>query len=372
MVAELVRQRVVAVGSPVHDAFRAVLRHRFLPEADVDDVYRDAAVVTHRSPDGVPISSSSQPSVMAQMLEQLAVRPGHRVLEVGTGTGYNAALLATLVGPQGSITTVDVDPAICVAARRRLLDSGATNVSVVAGDGWMGVGGRGLFDRIEATVGVSDLSTAWITRLEGNGVLVAPLWLRAGLQASVAFRRTKGGLESTSVEPCAFMRLRGAGAGDPAYERVGEWTVGFDKPDPEKAALVGQLLQEPPEVEPAPALDPGWFTGIALRRPDAISFFSTRREGALVCCGILDPSVSGIAMIASSPGVGSTMQVFGGELARRRLLGLIETEEPIDVRSLTIRAIPAGVTVDGRGALAVLRRRNFSFVIDRRTPVRVV
>ncbi len=88
--------RARLIRSPaVEAAFRAAPRHLFLPEVPVEQVYRDEAIVTKRQ-DGVPISSSSQPAIMAIMLEQLALEPGHRVLEIGAGTGYNAALLAPM------------------------------------------------------------------------------------------------------------------------------------------------------------------------------------------------------------------------------------------------------------------------------------
>lgn len=366
MVAELVRRGAVAGESPIHAAFRSVRRHWFLPGTDLDEVYSDAAVVTHRSADGVPVSSSSQPTVMVRMLQQLSVGPGHKVLEVGTGTGYNAALLGTLVGPRGSVTTVDVDPGICEAARVNLRARGISNVSVVAGDGWSGVGGPGPFDRIQATVGVCDLSTEWIANLEEDGVLVAPLWLRAGLQASVAFRRTQGGLESTSVEPCAFMRLRGVGAGDPTYMQVGAWTVSFERPDPEKAALLAQLLEgAPTSTKAAPALHPGWFTPLALRQPDALSLFSASPGGPLVCCGILDAPARSLAVVTSGSNGASEVQVFGGEQAGRRLLDLVRSEAPVDVSSLTITAVPAGGIVEGRvGAMARLTRNNFTFLLS--------
>src|SRR5207245_8982442 len=99
------------VPSPgVEGAFRAVPRHLFVPGVDPTEVYADRAIQTKRAPNGRGISSSSQPSIMAIMLEQLGLAPGMRVLEIGAGTGYNAALLAHLVGEQGHVTTVDIDP----------------------------------------------------------------------------------------------------------------------------------------------------------------------------------------------------------------------------------------------------------------------
>jgi protein-L-isoaspartate(D-aspartate) O-methyltransferase len=92
--------------SPViAEAFSTVPRHLFVPDVSVEAAYWDQWIVTKRIPGGEVVSSSSQPEIMATMLEQLDVRPGHRVLEIGAGTGYNAALLAHLVGPTGSVTS---------------------------------------------------------------------------------------------------------------------------------------------------------------------------------------------------------------------------------------------------------------------------
>src|SRR5689334_11280094 len=101
MDAESLRGRLIdglvsdgVLGSAsVEAALRAVPRHLFLPDQPLETVYADRAVPTKRGADGVPISSSSQPAIMAIMLEQLALEPGMRVLEIGAGTGYNAALL---------------------------------------------------------------------------------------------------------------------------------------------------------------------------------------------------------------------------------------------------------------------------------------
>ncbi|MBV9229518.1 MAG: methyltransferase, FxLD system, partial [Chloroflexi bacterium] len=86
----------------IEAAFRAVPRHLFLPTVALDEVYRDQAIAT-RSINNQVVSSSSQPTIMAIMLEQLQLQPGHRVLEIGSGTGYNAALMAHIVGETGEV-----------------------------------------------------------------------------------------------------------------------------------------------------------------------------------------------------------------------------------------------------------------------------
>ncbi|QYN37053.1 hypothetical protein K1T35_07305 [Pseudonocardia sp. DSM 110487] len=110
----LVRKIRAAGGAwrePVQQALRAVPRHLFVPEVPLEEAYAvGSAVVTKRDPRGIPLSSASAPGIVALMLDQLDVRPGHRVLEIGSGTGYNAALLAELTGSGGQVVTMDIDP----------------------------------------------------------------------------------------------------------------------------------------------------------------------------------------------------------------------------------------------------------------------
>ncbi|MDQ7828157.1 MAG: DUF309 domain-containing protein [Armatimonadota bacterium] len=181
------------VRSPrVEQAFRSVPRHLFLPHVAMEVAYSEEAVVTRRDPSGMPISSSSMPAIMAAMLEQLDVRPGHRVLEIGAGTGYNAALLAALAGPTGRVTTVDLDEDIVQEARAHLADAGFA-AQVVCRDGWLGVEEDAPFDRIVATVGVWDLSPHWVEQLREGGVLVIPSGCVPDCRPRWCCGRRKGG-----------------------------------------------------------------------------------------------------------------------------------------------------------------------------------
>lgn len=348
-------------------AFRAVRRHWFLPEAALADVYRDRALVTHRSEDGIPISSSSQPALMALMLEQVAAQPGMTVLEIGAGTGYNAALLGWLVGPGGTVVTVDVDPAVTGPATRHLAAAGASNVEVVTGDGWQ-LEAPARFERIEATVGVWDLSPSWLRHLEPGGLLVVPVWLRAGQQASIAFREVDGRLVSDSVEPCGFMRMRGPGAGDPTYTQLGAWTVTLDGASPERVDALATLLNTDSSTRPAPPLERGWFTAIALREPDAVNLFAAGRDSSITRSGILQVSPPGLAVVETCPPARNVFRVFGSDEPLRRFLDLLERHPAIDPSRLAISAIPTGEPVDGEGALATLVRPNFTFVVRASAP----
>lgn len=207
----------------VATAFGRVPRHVFVPGALPADVYADRSI-TIKLDDGVPVSSSSQPAIMAQMLEMLGLRGGERVLEIGTGSGYNAALLAELVGPRGAVTTIDIDGELVAAARRHLDDAGYAQVRTIVADGAAGDPEGAPFDGIVATVGVEQIPPAWIDQLRGGGRLVAPLTIRT-MQKVVSFERTIHGLESSAALDAGFIMLRGPSAtqhsrtialGDPA------------------------------------------------------------------------------------------------------------------------------------------------------------
>jgi protein-L-isoaspartate(D-aspartate) O-methyltransferase len=223
----LLRERQEISGD-VAGALLTVPRHLFLPGVEPESAYRDEPVVTKRDAEGWPISSSSQPSIMATMLGQLDVRPGMRVLEIGAGTGYNAALLAHLAGPGGHVVSVDIDADIVIEARRHLDEAGYPQVEVVCADGAEGFAERAPYDRLIATVGVWDLPPAWLEQLGAGGRLVAPVDLR-GVQASVALERADGHWASRSVAGCGFMRMRGPSGGPEALVTLrrdpGLWLV---------------------------------------------------------------------------------------------------------------------------------------------------
>jgi protein-L-isoaspartate(D-aspartate) O-methyltransferase len=159
-------------------AFRSVPRELFLPrvaaEKGLEAVYRDEAIPTKFDAAGSAVSSSSQPTVMAAMLSRLELQPGLRVLEVGAGTGYNAALLSTIVGPSGSVTSVDID-AVVARHARGALRSGGYPVRVVTGDGRDGVRTYAPYDRIIVTASSDRLPAAWVEQLREGGLLEVPL-----------------------------------------------------------------------------------------------------------------------------------------------------------------------------------------------------
>ena len=273
-----VRGQGGATDPLVADALRVVPRHIFLPDLPPDAAYRDEPIVTKRDSHGQPTSSSSQPTIMAIMLDQLGVAPGHRVLEIGAGTGFNAALLHQIVGPKGRVTSLDLDEDVVELAKDNLDACGCT-VTVLHADGALGHPDGAPYDRIIATVGVSDLAPAWLEQLAPDGRIVVPLDLR-GVQRSVVFERSVEGngdhWTSRSAMPCGFMRMRGALAGpEETYVLDKDAALTLSVPearDLDVSALRQVLAESPTEldtgVSPSMAeLFDGLSLWLAIREP---------------------------------------------------------------------------------------------------------
>ena len=360
MVDQLLRQGFLR--SPrLEEAFRAVPRHLFLPGVPLEVVYSGQAIPTHFGPEGLATSSSSEPAIMAEMIDQLQLQPGDRVLEIGTGTGYNAAILAYLAGPEGDVTTIDIDADVVEEARGNLERAGFPHVRTVLGDGWIGVPEAAPYDRIVVTVGVWDLSPYWVEQLRTGGVLVAPLWLGAGVQASIAFCKGEARLRSLSVVPCGFMRMRGPHAGPEGYVLIDGWNACMDEIRVERIDLLKRLLSTEPRREPAPDLPPGWFIRLALQEPEAIAL---HREGEWLHAmrGIFQASQESLALVESLGRSVRGMLAFGGESAMQRLKETLSHLKPLDLRSLEVEAVPSACSEEG-GDRLVLQRRSFRFLL---------
>jgi protein-L-isoaspartate(D-aspartate) O-methyltransferase len=199
-------------SADVERALRTVARHLFVPEVSPEEAYADKAITTKPGgPGGRPASCASEPTVVAMMLGQLDVQPGMRVLEIGAGTGYNAALLAELAGDTGQVTTIDIHPDVTERARHTLDAAGYDRVRVITGDGTFGVGEHAPYDRIIVTVGPWDLPPAWADQLTPRGRLVVPLHWR-GQARSVAFvHQDNGVLRATNSQLCGFIPMIGDG-----------------------------------------------------------------------------------------------------------------------------------------------------------------
>jgi protein-L-isoaspartate O-methyltransferase len=154
-----------------------------------------------------PSSSSSQPSMVFTMLADLGVRDGHRVLEIGTGTGWNAGLLSHRLGSD-NVVSIECDPEVSRGAAGHLRAAGLSPM-VIVGDGRLGYAGGALYDRVIATCSVGEIPPAWIEQTAPGGLIVAPWGTEYGGEAVVRLTVGEDGTASGHfTRSSAFMRLR--------------------------------------------------------------------------------------------------------------------------------------------------------------------
>jgi len=193
MVARLKEAGVLATPS-IERAMQRVPRHLFVPQVDRHSAYRDEAAIVKHAADGSAISSASQPTIVATMLERLQVAPGHRILEIGTGTGYNAALLSTLSGEDGYVVSVELEPDLAEDAIRTIAQVADHHVEVITGDGRLGYPPRAPYDRVVVTTGAQEVADAWKEQLAPDGLLVVPIVDQQGVGSIVVFEEVDGEL----------------------------------------------------------------------------------------------------------------------------------------------------------------------------------
>ena len=205
-------------------------------------IYQDRPLVMLVDERQRAISSSSMPTVMAMMLEALSVQPGMRVLEIGAGSGYNAALLAHLTGDGAQVTTIELEEELARTAHRALSKTSGP-VSVHVGDGRLGVPERAPYERLIATVSASDIPRAWYEHLAPGGRLVMDL--QGSLQQSsflILDKAADGSVRGRfDPRPLSFMPLRStgeAGAARPVARLLREPVSGEVTLSEQQAALL--------------------------------------------------------------------------------------------------------------------------------------
>jgi protein-L-isoaspartate(D-aspartate) O-methyltransferase len=177
-------------------ALEEVPREAFVGEADRADAYRDSAL-------GIACGQTiSQPFVVAYMTEQLQLQKQHRVLEIGAGSGYQAAVLSKLAG---KVLTVERFRTLADTARARLEKLGFDNVEVMLGDGYALPANIGPFDRIIVTAAMVEIPPNLTDRLETDGILIAPVGPQHGVQTLVRIVKTAAGLERRELVDVRFV-----------------------------------------------------------------------------------------------------------------------------------------------------------------------
>ena len=177
-------------------AMEEIPRDVFVTAADRADAYRDSALAIACG------QTISQPFVVAYMTEQLQLKKGHRVLEIGTGSGYQAAILSRLCG---QVLTIERYRTLADSARARLESLACDNVEVMLGDGFDVPANVGEFDRIIVTAAMTQLPETLMQRLGPGGVLIAPVGPQQGVQTLVRMLRTDAGFERKELVDVRFV-----------------------------------------------------------------------------------------------------------------------------------------------------------------------
>ncbi|QHC26377.1 methyltransferase, FxLD system [Streptomyces sp. GS7] len=289
-------------------AVATVPRHLFAADEPLKAAYAaDQALVIKRDQDGTALSSLSSAHIQTVMLEQAEIEPGMRVLEVGSG-GYNAALIAELVGDAGSVTSVDIDAEIVERARTCLDTAGYHQVEVVQSDAIGGVPKHAPFDRIVVTAGAWDIPSAWLDQLSERGRIVVPLRLR-GLTRSIAFDRAGEGLVSDSYRLCGFVPMQGAGAYTERLIRVADG-IGLRVDDQRQDFDIETLAA----AVRSPRLEV--WSGAAFDLPDELELFLATSTPEMVMLhgskGLVEQGVFALSVTRGVPTL-----VVGGSFAYR-------------------------------------------------------
>lgn len=186
------------IDPKVLEAMRAVPRHRLVPAGVRADAYRNRAL-----PIGYE-ATISQPYIVALMTHLLRVEPGHKVLEVGTGSGYQAAVLAHL---GADVRSIEIVPELAARAARDLAALGYGSVRVRAGDGYAGWPDEAPFDRIVVTAAAPEIPPALLDQLKPGGRMVIPVGRPRSSDLMLVEKHADGRVESRSVMPVMFVPM---------------------------------------------------------------------------------------------------------------------------------------------------------------------
>ncbi|MGQ0774601.1 MAG: methyltransferase, FxLD system, partial [Pseudonocardiales bacterium] len=311
----------MALPHEVETALRTVPRHLFAPEVPLEQAYTDDSIVTKRNERGTSLNSVSAPTIIAMMLGQLQVKAGQRVLEIGSG-GYNAALLRELVGPDGSVTTIDIDQEVVDRARSCLVTAGYHDVRTLCADGEFGAAEYSPFDRIILTVGARDIPPAWVEQLAEDGRLVVPLRTK-GLGRSWALERSGEHLVSRDRFMCGFVPMQGVGEyqGRSISLHGDEVSLWLDAGQQVDTTALGDVLSTPRAQE---------WSGITVRKGETFSDLDLWLAGLPEFC-LLSATQEAVDRELVSPGwqLGTPALVDGRSLAYRAKLRPVNAEETV-------------------------------------------
>ena len=202
---KMIIQKAQPLSPEIEKAFYKYPRHLFVPEYSVTAAYSDHPLLLFEKH---PFTSTiSQPSFVLQILQKLQIKPGHKIFELGTGSGWNAALMSALVGESGKVVTTEVIPEVAARAKKFLQDLKVPNVLAIAGDGFDGYPEEAPYDRAIFTAGSSEFPDKLFAQLKDGGLMI--FVRQRELESDMLELLRKDGKQWTllSSTPCQFVSV---------------------------------------------------------------------------------------------------------------------------------------------------------------------
>jgi protein-L-isoaspartate(D-aspartate) O-methyltransferase len=219
--------RETPISEATAQAYLATPRHRFVKRyrewgtrewhevnaeslaEHIQTLYANRPIILFGDDDQDVPSTISQPSFVLRMLDLLQLKPGHKVFELGAGSGWNAALMGYLAGPEGHIVSLEIIPELAQRAAQTIESMGISNVRILEGDGAEGYQDSAPYDRAIFTAGAFDLPHSFYEQLRDDGLLLVVIKNEGGGDNLFLLRKTGDHFESTDSQPCGFVQLRG-------------------------------------------------------------------------------------------------------------------------------------------------------------------
>lgn len=219
--------RETPISEATEQAYLAVPRHRFIKRfrewgsrewrvVTAENLteysatlYRNQPLILFGEDDQNIPSTISQPAFVLRMLDLLQLRPGHKVFELGTGSGWNAAMMGHLVGSDGSVESLEIIPELAESAAHAVESMGISNVHIVAGDGAEGYAESAPYDRAVFTAGSFDLPRHFYRQLQDDGLLLVVIKTEGGGDNLCLLRKVGDHFQSIELIPCGFVQVRG-------------------------------------------------------------------------------------------------------------------------------------------------------------------